>query len=63
MGRTVSTFGRRLNSEVQERVKTMLPEKERNALREPLYATVTGPTRDRVPALLPSGTMFMLMHP
>jgi len=64
MGRAVPTFRQWLNAEYQEwmKMKIMLPEEERKALKELLDAAVTrSDAGSIVPRPLPSETMFMLM--
>jgi len=64
MGRTVPTFRQWLNAEYQEwmKMKVMLPEEERRALKELLDAAVTrSDAGSIVPRPIPSETMFMLM--
>lgn len=64
MGRTVPTFRQWLNAECEEwiKMKTMLPEEERRALKELLdVAQTRSDAGSIVPRPLPSETMFMLM--
>ena len=64
MGRTVPTFRQWLNAECEEwiKMKVVLPEVERKALRELLDAALTrSDAGSIVPRPLPSETMFMLM--
>jgi len=64
MGRTVPTFRQWLNSEVQEwiKMKAMLPQEERKALKELLDVAMTrSDAGSIVPRPIPSETMFMLM--
>ena len=64
MGRSTPTFRQWLNSEYQEwmKMKVVLPEEERKALKELLDAAVTrSDAGSIVPRPLPSETMFMLM--
>ena len=64
MGRTVPTFRGWLNEECNElmKMKTLLSEAERKALRELLDAALTkSDAGSIVPRPLPSETMFMLM--
>ena len=64
MGRTVPTFRQWLNAEYQEwmKMKVVLPEEKRKALKELLDAAVTrSDAGSIVPRPLPSETMFMLM--
>jgi hypothetical protein len=64
MGRSTLTFRQWLNSEVQEwmKMKIMLPQEERKALKELLdVAQTRSDAGSIVPRPLPSETMFMLM--
>ena len=64
MGRSTPTFRQWLNAEYQEwiKMKIVLPEEERKALKELLDAAVTrSDAGSIVPRPLPSETMFMLM--
>ena len=64
MGRTVPTVRQLLNEEYQEwiKMKIMLPQEERMALKELLDAALTrSDAGSIVPRLIPSETMFMLM--
>jgi hypothetical protein len=64
MGRSTPTFRQWLNSEVQEwiKMKAMLPQEERKALKELLDVAMTrSDAGSIVPRPLPSETMFMLM--
>jgi len=65
MGMTVPTFRQWLNAEYHEwmKMKIMLPEEERKALKELLDATLTrSDAGSIVPRPLPSETMFMLIQ-
>jgi hypothetical protein len=64
MGRSTPTFRQWLNAEVQEwiKMKAMLPQEERKALKELLdVAQTRSDAGSIVPRPLPSETMFMLM--
>jgi predicted phage tail protein len=64
MDRTVPAFRQWLNAKRHEwmKMKIMLPQEERKALKELLDAAVTrSDVGSIVPRLLPSETMFMLM--
>jgi hypothetical protein len=64
MGRSVPTFRQWLNAEYQEwmKMKAMLPQEERKALKELLdVAQTRSDAGSIVPRPLPSETMFMLM--
>jgi hypothetical protein len=64
MGRTVPMFRPWLNAEHQEwmKMKIMLPEEERKALKELIDVAVTrSDAGSIIPRPLPSETMFMLM--
>ena len=64
MGRTVPTVRQLLNEEYKEwiKMKVMLPQEERKALKELLDVALTrSDTGSIVPRVIPSETMFMLM--
>ena len=64
MGRSTLTFRQWLNAEVQEwmKMKIMLPQEERKALKELLdVAQTRSDAGSTVPRPLPTDTMFMLM--